>query len=40
MATYGAEAWAKQAGGEIDLTQMLDLVFIMFILCTVTAVFI
>ena len=40
MATRGAAARANQEGGEIDLTPMLDVVFIMLIFFIVTAVFI
>ena len=40
MATRGAAAKAQQDGGEIDLTPMLDVVFIMLIFFIVTAVFI
>lgn len=40
MATRGAARKADQDGGEIDLTPMLDVVFIMLIFFIVTAVFI
>ncbi len=40
MASRGAAAKANQEGGEIDLTPMLDVVFIMLIFFIVTAVFI
>jgi len=40
MATRGAAARVNQEGGEIDLTPMLDVVFIMLIFFIVTAVFI
>ncbi len=40
MATRGRSARADQDGGEIDLTPMLDVVFIMLIFFIVTAVFI
>ena len=40
MATRGAASKAQQDGGEIDLTPMLDVVFIMLIFFIVTAVFI
>lgn len=40
MATRGRSAKADQDGGEIDLTPMLDVVFIMLIFFIVTAVFI
>ena len=40
MAKRGVAARANQDGGEIDLTPMLDVVFIMLIFFIVTAVFI
>lgn len=40
MARRGAASQANQDGGEIDLTPMLDVVFIMLIFFIVTAVFI
>ncbi|MBT8139460.1 MAG: biopolymer transporter ExbD [Gammaproteobacteria bacterium] len=40
MATKGAAQKAQEEGGEIDLTPMLDVVFIMLIFFIVTAVFI
>ena len=40
MSTRGASRKADQGGGEIDLTPMLDVVFIMLIFFIVTAVFI
>lgn len=40
MATKGAGARASEEGSEIDLTPMLDVVFIMLIFFIVTAVFI
>lgn len=40
MATRGAAGKANQEGSEIDLTPMLDVVFIMLIFFIVTAVFI
>ncbi|MBT8148705.1 MAG: biopolymer transporter ExbD [Gammaproteobacteria bacterium] len=40
MATKGAASKASEEGSEIDLTPMLDVVFIMLIFFIVTAVFI
>ena len=40
MATKGAGARASEEGSEIDLTPMLDVVFIMLLFFIVTAVFI
>lgn len=40
MSTRGASSKSNEEGGEIDLTPMLDVVFIMLIFFIVTAVFI